>query len=193
AGYARHASWPDLVGIGSSTGGVEALMAVLSTFPADCPPTLIVQHLPAAFTSSFCARLDKICKATVVEGANGAELQRGHVYVAPGAQHMTLVGKGAGQRLKLSQEDPVNGHRPSVDMLFESLAETFTGKMTGIILTGMGRDGAQGLLRMRERGARTMAQDEATSLVYGMPRVAYEIGAAERRVPLAQVVRETFA
>lgn len=190
--YSRNPNWPDLVGIGSSTGGVEALIAVLSTFPADCPPTLIVQHLPAAFTSSFSARLDKVCKATVSEGVNGAELQRGHVYVAPGAQHMTITGKAA-YRLKLSHEDPVNGHKPSVDMLFDSLAETFGGKMTGIILTGMGRDGAQGLLKMRKRGARTMAQDEATSLVYGMPRVAHEIGAAERRVPLQNIVRETFS
>jgi two-component system chemotaxis response regulator CheB len=188
----RHANWPDLIGIGSSTGGVEALMTVLSEFPADCPPTLIVQHLPAAFTSSFSARLNKICKAKVVEGQNGAEVQRGTVYIAPGAQHMTLANK-AGLRLKLTQEDPVNGHRPSVDMLFSSLASNFAGKMTGAILTGMGRDGAQGLLEMRQSGARTMAQDEATSLVYGMPRVAYELGGAERRVPLQSVTKEIFS
>ena len=188
----RNNTWPELIGIGSSTGGVEALMMVLADFPADCPPTLIVQHLPAAFTSSFSARLDTICKARVVEGKDGAEVKRGTVYVAPGAQHMTLSTK-AGMRLKLTQEDPVNGHRPSVDMLFSSLASNFSGRMTGAILTGMGRDGAQGLLEMREQGARTMAQDQATSLVYGMPRVAYEIGGAERRVPLQSVAREIFA
>ena len=187
---ARHANWPDLIGIGSSTGGVEALIRVLSDFPADCPPTLIVQHLPAAFTASFSARLDKVCKATVTEGRHDEEVRRGHVYVAPGARHMTLTKRG--MRLKLDQQDPVNGHRPSVDMLFHSIADHFTGQATGVILTGMGRDGAEGLLRMRERGARTMAQDEATSLVYGMPRVAHEIGAAERQVPLGDVVNRIF-
>lgn len=192
AAFTRTALWPDLIGIGSSTGGVEALIKVLSDFPADCPPTLIVQHLPASFTASFSARLDKICAATVREGKAGEELQRGHVYIAPGAMHMTLARKG-GMRLGLSQENPVNGHRPSVDMLFNSIADTFAGRVTGIILTGMGRDGAQGLLRLRSKGARTMAQDEATSLVYGMPRVAYEIGAAEARVPLQHVARETFS
>ena len=134
--FTRHLNWPDMIGIGSSTGGVEALIAVLSQFPADCPPTLIVQHLPAAFTQSFSARLDKICKATVEEGRHGAEVKRGHVYIAPGAQHMTLTGKAA-PRLKLSHEDPVNGHRPSVDMLFDSIAAQFSGRMTGIVLTGM--------------------------------------------------------
>jgi two-component system chemotaxis response regulator CheB len=189
--YAEHANWPELVLIGSSTGGVEALITVLSGFPADCPPTLIVQHLPAAFTSSFTARLDKVCKAHVLEGRNGDVIKPGHVYIAPGAQHMSLHGKG-GQRIRLTGDEPVNGHKPSVDVLFRSAAELVEGRMTGIILTGMGRDGADGLLKMREAGARTMAQDEATSLVYGMPRVAYEIGAAQKRVPLQGIVRETF-
>ncbi|KQT53909.1 MULTISPECIES: protein-glutamate methylesterase/protein-glutamine glutaminase [unclassified Aureimonas] len=189
--FAQHADWPDLVAIGSSTGGVEALITVLSDFPADCPPTLIVQHLPATFTSSFTARLDKICKAHVVEGHNGDILKRGHVYIAPGAQHMMVTGRG-GQRIRLTTDEPVNGHKPSVDVLFRSVAELVEGRMTGIILTGMGRDGAEGLLKMREAGAKTMAQDEATSLVYGMPRVAHEIGAAQKRVPLKGVARETF-
>ena len=191
ATYTEHANWPELVVIGSSTGGVEALITVLSDYPADCPPTLIVQHLPAAFTSSFTARLDKVCKAHVMEGRHGDVVKTGHVYVAPGAQHMSLHGKG-GQRIRLTTDEPVNGHKPSVDVLFRSAAELVEGRMTGIILTGMGRDGAEGLLKMRQAGARTMAQDEATSLVYGMPRVAHEIGAAQKRVPLQGIVRETF-
>jgi two-component system chemotaxis response regulator CheB len=187
----RNAVWPELVAIGSSTGGVEALIKLLSDFPADCPPTLIVQHLPAAFTASFAARLDKICPATVTEARSDEPVRRGHVYLAPGGQHMTIAAR-APLRLKLDQEDPVNGHRPSVDRLFDSVANNFPGRSTAVILTGMGRDGARGMLRMREQGARTMAQDEATSLVYGMPRVAHEIGAAERQVALHDIVRCVF-
>ena len=188
---ARNPRWPDLVAIGSSTGGVEALIQVLADFPADCPPTLIVQHLPAAFTTSFSARLDKVCRAFVSEAKDGEELKRGHVYVAPGGQHLTLQSR-RGLRLQLDQEDPMTGHRPSVDRLFHSIADNFDGRATGIVLTGMGRDGAEGLLRMRDRGAKTLAQDEASSLVYGMPRVAYDIGAATKQVALRDVARETF-
>ncbi|WP_102959960.1 protein-glutamate methylesterase/protein-glutamine glutaminase [Mangrovicella endophytica] len=188
---ARHAGWPDLIGIGSSTGGVEALMKLLADFPEDCPPTMIVQHLPAAFSESFSARLDRICRAKVTMARAGESVLPGHIYVAPGGKHMTLKTTG-GLRCSLNDEDTVQGHRPSVDVLFRSIARNFNGSTTAIILTGMGRDGADGMLEMRERGARTIAQDEATSLVYGMPRVAYEIGAAQKRVPLGRIARETF-
>ncbi|KAB0680632.1 protein-glutamate methylesterase/protein-glutamine glutaminase [Aureimonas leprariae] len=188
----RHPGWPDVVGIGSSTGGVEALLNVLSGFPSDCPPTFIVQHLPAAFTESFAARLNRVCKAEVAPARNGEPATRGRVYLAPGGMHLTVKGKGA-LRCALSQEDTVQGHRPSVDMLFHSLSAAAAGTMTGVILTGMGRDGADGLLAMRRAGARTMAQDEATSLVYGMPKVAYENGGAERRLPLGRIAQEIFA
>lgn len=189
---ARHPGWPDLVGIGSSTGGVEALMKLLSGFPADCAPTLIVQHLPAAFTGSFAARLNRICKAQVSEAKDGEPIVKGHVYLAPGGRHLTVKTK-AGLRCALSDEDTVQGHRPSVDVLFHSISGIAKVQMAAVILTGMGRDGADGMLAMRRAGARTLAQDEATSLVYGMPKVAYEIGAAERRLPLNRIAQEIFA
>ncbi|WP_152045527.1 protein-glutamate methylesterase/protein-glutamine glutaminase [Aureimonas psammosilenae] len=188
----RHAGWPDIIGVGSSTGGVEALMNLLAGFPADCPPTLIVQHLPAAFTGSFAARLNRVCKAEVAEAQDGEPVVGGRIYLAPGGKHLTVRGKGS-LRCALSEEDTVQGHRPSVDVLFHSISGAGPRKMTGVILTGMGRDGADGLLAMRKGGGRTLAQDEATSLVYGMPRVAYEIGAAERRLPLGRIAEEIFA
>ncbi|MEH6718129.1 MAG: chemotaxis response regulator protein-glutamate methylesterase [Aurantimonas endophytica] len=187
------ATGPELVGIGSSTGGVEALMQVLAEFPADCPPTLIVQHLPAAFTGSFAARLDRACPAHVTEAKEGDLVRNGRVYLAPGGGRHMMLRKGVQPSIALVEDGPVCGHRPSVDVLFASIAKNFKGRMTGVILTGMGRDGAQGLLDMRNCGARTIAQDEDSSLVYGMPRVAYEIGAAEKRVPLARVARQIFA
>ena len=184
---------PELIGIGSSTGGVEALTQVLAEFPADCPPTLIVQHLPAAFTGSFAARLDRLCPAHVSEAKDGDVLRPGHVYLAPGGGRHMVLRKSMQPYISLVADDPVSGHRPSVDVLFASIAKNFKGRSSGVILTGMGRDGAQGLLEMRKGGSRTLAQDEASSLVYGMPRVAYEIGAAEKRVPLARVTRQIFA
>lgn len=187
------ATGPELVGIGSSTGGVEALMQVLAEFPANCPPTLIVQHLPAAFTGSFAARLDRACPAQVSEAREGDPVQNGRVYLAPGGGRHMMLRKGVRPSIALVEDGPVCGHRPSVDVLFASIAKNFKGRMTGVILTGMGRDGAQGLLEMRNCGARTIAQDEDSSLVYGMPRVAYEIGAAEKRVPLSRVARQIFA
>ncbi|WP_279483726.1 chemotaxis response regulator protein-glutamate methylesterase [Aureimonas sp. SK2] len=192
APQAKHPSWPELVAIGSSTGGVEVLIALLAQFPADTPPVMIVQHLPAAFTGSFAARLDRASPATVVEARSGEPIQAGHVYLAPGGRHMTLRRAGSKLVTHLSDEDTVQGHRPSVDVLFHSIARVCEGRVTGTILTGMGRDGAEGLLAMRQRGFRTLAQDEATSLVYGMPRVAWEIGAAEKRVPIGGMVKAIF-
>lgn len=184
----RRADWPELIAIGSSTGGVEALLTVMADFPADCPPTLIVQHMPANFTAPFAARLDRASKATVTEARNGDTLQPGHVYVARGGTHLTLNRNTC----LFVDGETVSGHKPSVDVLFGSVADKFKGRAAGVILTGMGRDGAEGMLRMRRAGARTLAQDEATSLVYGMPRVAHEIGAAEKQVPLGKIAREIF-
>lgn len=174
---------PDhILAIGASTGGVEALLTILSAFPADCPATVITQHMPATFTPSFAARLDKASAATVSEATDGALLMPGHIYLAPGGvAHLEV--SGATPRCRLSPGDTVSGHRPSVDMLFRSVAR-LRRPMTGVILTGMGRDGAEGLLAMRQAGARTLGQDEASSVVYGMPRVAHEIGAVERQLPL---------
>lgn len=175
-----------LLAIGSSTGGVEALLAILSTFPATCPPTLITQHLPAQFTKSFAARLDRFCAPTVTEARDGEPIQPGHVYLAPGGYHLEIAGK-SGLRCRLTQEEPMNGHRPSVDALFHSVARVAGANAIGAILTGMGRDGSAGLLAMRRAGASTLGQDEATSIVYGMPKAAFEIGAVERQVGLNRI------
>jgi two-component system chemotaxis response regulator CheB len=176
-----------VVAIGSSTGGVEALIAVLSTFPANCPPTVITQHMPATFTKSFADRLNRLCAPQVAEASPDAVLRPGQIYLAPGgATHLAVVGSGT-LRCRLLQGDLVNGHRPSVDVLFSSVAKSVGSNAVGVILTGMGRDGADGLLKMRTAGALTIGQDASTSLVYGMPKVAFEIGAVEKQVPLQRI------
>lgn len=172
-----------VLAIGSSTGGVEALLTVLGGFPADCPATVITQHMPATFTASFAARLDRVCAPKVTEAVDGAPLAPGHVYIAPGGAAHLEVASGMTPRCRLVASDPVNGHRPSVDVMFESIA-ALNRPMTGVILTGMGKDGARGLMAMRDAGARTLGQDEATSVVYGMPKAAFELGAVERQLPL---------
>ncbi|MFC7377710.1 chemotaxis response regulator protein-glutamate methylesterase [Brevundimonas sp. GCM10030266] len=178
---------PDLVlAIGASTGGVEALLTILQGFPANCPATVITQHMPASFTRSFAARLDKVCAPTVTEAEDGAPVKPGHIYIAPGGEAHLEVSGGAAPRCRLLRTDTVNGHRPSVDVLFDSVAR-LNRPMTGVILTGMGKDGAKGLLNMREKGARTLGQDESSSVVYGMPRAAHEIGAVERQLPLQRL------
>lgn len=172
-----------IVAIGASTGGVDALMSVLSAFPANCPPTVVVQHMPASFTRSFAQRLDQHCAAEVAEAWSGAPLEPGRIYVAPGGpMHLEVRGR---QQLVcgLTAGDPRSGHRPSVDVLFASVA-ALGAQAVGVILTGMGRDGAEGLLSMRAAGARTLGQDARSSLVYGMPRAAAELGAIERQLDL---------
>ncbi|MBU4434399.1 MAG: chemotaxis response regulator protein-glutamate methylesterase [bacterium] len=177
----------DIVAIGSSTGGVEALLSILTLFPDTCPPTVITQHMPATFTASFAARLDRASGAKVQEATDGALLEAGKVYVAPGgATHLEVV-RSAGLRCRLTPGDPVSGHRPSVDVLFNSVAHAVGDKAVGVILTGMGRDGAQGLLAMRGAGAKTLGQDEQSCVVYGMPRSAFEIGAVEKQVSLSSM------
>jgi two-component system chemotaxis response regulator CheB len=178
-----------LLAIGSSTGGVEALLTVLSRFPENCPPTLITQHMPPAFTASFAARLDRSCAPKVQEARDGAPIAPGHVYIAPGGEaHLEVVGVGGLQpRCSLRRGHAVNGHRPSVDVLFDSVARVYGRRAVGVILTGMGRDGAVGLKTMREAGARTIGQDESSCVVYGMPRTAFELGAVERQVSLPDI------
>jgi two-component system chemotaxis response regulator CheB len=177
----------DVVAIGSSTGGVEALLAILTQFPETCPPTVITQHMPATFTASFAARLDRASGAKVQEAVDGALLEPGKVYVAPGGVAHLEVVRSAGLRCRLTQGDPVSGHRPSVDVLFNSVAQAVGDKAVGAILTGMGRDGAQGLLALRKAGARTLGQDEQSCVVYGMPRTAFELGAVEKQVSLSSM------
>jgi len=186
-----------LVAIGASTGGVEALITVLSGFPQNCPPTVIAQHMPAGFTRSFAERLNRLSLPRVAEAQDGAPLEVGQIYLAPGgSRHLEIAAAGGnGLRCRLRQAEPVNGHRPSVDVLFSSIAQVAGPRGVGVLLTGMGRDGAEGLLAMRKQGARTFGQDEASSLIYGMPRAAYEIGAVEKQVPLnrigAEILRAT--
>lgn len=186
---ARGGFQPDgrVVAIGSSTGGVEALLSVLSAFPENCPPTVITQHMPGTFTRSFAERLNRACAAHVSEASEGDVLQPGHIYLAPGGERHLQIGGASQLRCRLAAEEPVNGHRPSVDVLFNSVAKAAGPAAVGVILTGMGRDGAKGLLAMRQAGASTLGQDEASSVVYGMPKAAFEVGAVQRQVALERI------
>lgn len=166
-----------IIAIGASTGGTEAIKDVLTRLPASMPPIVMTQHMPETFTPSFAKRLDSLCALTVVEAQGGERLTPGTAYLAPGHSHMVLRRSGGGYVLELNQDEPVNRHRPSVDVMFNSVAEMVRGNAIGIILTGMGKDGAQGLLAMREAGAYTIGQDQASCVVYGMPREAAQVGA----------------
>ncbi len=179
-----------IVAIGSSTGGVEALIAVLQKFPRNCPPTVITQHMPPTFTKSFAERLNRLCAPVVEEATDGARLEIGKIYLAPGGERHLQVSNASAPCCRLVERAPVNGHRPSVDVLFDSVAELAGRSAVGVILTGMGRDGASGLLKMRHAGARTIGQNEKTCVVYGMPRVAHELGAVEHQLPLGSIGEE---
>jgi two-component system, chemotaxis family, protein-glutamate methylesterase/glutaminase len=176
-----------VVCIGASTGGTEALYDVLTALPADSPGIVIVQHMPAGFTTSFAQRLDGACQIRVKEAADGDRILQGHALLAPGGLHMAVRRAGASYLVRVGPGQPVNRHRPSVDVLFRSAATYLGSNAIGVILTGMGNDGAAGLLEMRRAGARTMAEDEATCVVFGMPREAIACGAAEQVLPLDQV------
>ncbi|WP_376095649.1 chemotaxis response regulator protein-glutamate methylesterase [Roseomonas sp. CCTCC AB2023176] len=178
-----------LIAIGASTGGVEALHVVLGALPADAPPVIVTQHMPANFLSAFAARLNRHCAMTVLSAEDGLPIRPGQVYVAGGGYHLEVTGS-RDWRCRTVEGPPVNGHRPSVDVMLQSAARAAGARGIGVILTGMGKDGAAGLLAMRRAGARTLAQDEATSVVHGMPRVAWEIGAAERLRPLNAIARD---
>jgi two-component system chemotaxis response regulator CheB len=174
-----------LVIIGASTGGTEAIRHVLQPMPADSPAILITQHMPAGFTRSFAQRLDTLCSLTVREATHGERVLPGHVYLAPGGDyHMRLGRSGANYVVELDASEPVNRHRPSVDVLFHSAAANAGQNAIGVILTGMGKDGAAGLLEMKRAGARTLAQDEASCVVFGMPREAIALGGADEIVSL---------
>ncbi len=173
-----------VVFVGSSTGGTEALKEFLSRMPANAPAVLMTQHMPEAFTASFAQRLDGISAMTVKEARHNERILPGHAYLAPGHSHLLVKRSGACYYTELSQAEPVNRHRPSVDVLFESAARAVGPNAIGVILTGMGKDGAAGLLAMRNAGAYTLAQDEASCVVYGMPKAAVELGAAQEVAPL---------
>lgn len=178
--------------IGASTGGVEALYDVLSMLPEDCPPTFVVQHMRADFIGSFVAGLDRAIAAHVQLARDRDIARVGHIYVAPpGESHLEVNGQG-GLCMRLISGPPVQGHRPSVDRLFQS-ASTLVPRPAAAILTGMGRDGAAGLLAIKQAGGLTIAQDEATSVVYGMPRAAHDMGAAEKILPLCRIAAALLA
>jgi two-component system chemotaxis response regulator CheB len=166
-----------LIIIGASTGGTEAIREFLMQMPSDCPGILITQHMPEGFTRSFAKRLDSLCKISVQEAAGNERVLPGHAYIAPGHSHLTLTRSGANYMTKLDQGEPVNRHRPSVDVLFRSVAQYAGKNAVGVILTGMGKDGAAGMLEMKNAGAYNFAQDEASCVVFGMPREAIAVGA----------------
>ena len=182
-----------LIAIGASTGGTEALREFLAVLPADAPAILVVQHMPEYFTRAFANRLDGLCSVRVREAEDGDSVLPGHVLIAPGNRHMRLVRDGAAYRIGIATDAPVNRHRPSVDVLFHSCADLAGPTAVGIIMTGMGDDGARGLLAMRHAGAITLAQDEASCVVFGMPKAAIQLGAADQVVPLARLAETALA
>jgi two-component system chemotaxis response regulator CheB len=179
-----------ILAIGASTGGTEAIKDVLCDLPSDAPGVVIVQHMPPGFTASFAKRLDTLSRLNVKEAEDGDRVLPGHALLAPGNFHMELVRNGAEYRVKLNQGPPVNRHRPSVDVLFDSVAAHAGKNAVAAILTGMGNDGARGLLNLRNAGARTVAQDEASCVVFGMPREAILLGGAEVVAPLSKIAGE---
>jgi len=173
--------------IGASTGGTEALKEVLIQMPPDSPAIAIVQHMPAMFTKAFSERLNSLCSITVKEGKNGDSLIPGQAIIAPGNYHMSVRRNGAMYRIETNQEEPIHHQRPAVDVLFDSASKCAGPNAVGVILTGMGSDGATGLLNMKEAGAKTLAQDEESCVVFGMPKEAIKLGAADKIVPLNRI------
>jgi two-component system chemotaxis response regulator CheB len=176
-----------VLAIGASTGGTEALREILAPLPADAPGIVIVQHMPEKFTKAFADRLDGLCRIRVKEAEDGDRILPGHALIAPGSFQMEVVRSGAAFKVKVYPGEPVNRHRPSVDVLFHSCARALGGNAVGVILTGMGDDGARGLLAMRQAGAHTIAQDEKSCVVFGMPGAAVQMGAADEILPLSRI------
>lgn len=179
-----------VIAIGASTGGTEAILAVVRDLPATTPGIVIVQHMPPVFTNMYAQRLDKICHMRVKEAANNDRVEKGRILIAAGEYHMRLAKDARGYYVKCEQSARVNGHCPSVDVLFDSVAEVAKQNTVGVILTGMGADGAKGLLRMRKAGAYTIGQDKESCVVYGMPMVAYNIGGVAKQLPLDKITGE---
>ncbi|MBG6245395.1 chemotaxis response regulator protein-glutamate methylesterase [Candidatus Symbiopectobacterium sp. 'North America'] len=182
-----------LIAIGASTGGTEAIRQVLQPLPTNSPALLITQHMPPGFTKSFAERLNKLCQITVKEAEDGERVLPGHAYIAPGARHLELVKSGANYQVRLNDGPPVNRHRPSVDVLFRSVAQYAGRNAVGIILTGMGNDGAAGMLAMHQVGAYTLAQNKASCVVFGMPREAIAMRGVDEVVDLSQVSQRMLA
>jgi two-component system, chemotaxis family, protein-glutamate methylesterase/glutaminase len=182
-----------IIAIGASTGGTEAIKEVLMRLPPDSPGVVIAQHIPKAFSGPFAKRMNDNCHVTVYEAEDGQQVLAGHAYIAPGDKHLMVVRDGARYVCRLDDGVPVNRHKPSVDVLFRSVAQNAGGNAIGAILTGMGKDGARGLKEMLEAGSRTIAQDEATSVVWGMPGEAVALGAAQHVLPLENVAAKILA
>ncbi|MDN0074182.1 CheB methylesterase domain-containing protein [Crenobacter sp. SG2303] len=192
--YRQGGSRQTVILIGASTGGTEALRVLLSALPLQMPPILVTQHMPEMFTASFASRLDAQCALRVKEAEAGEHLRPGVVYIAPGHSHLLLkTVASAGYQAELNAGSPVNRHRPSVDVLFRSGANGAGPHAIGVILTGMGRDGANGLLELKRAGARTIAQDEASCVVFGMPKEAIALGAADETLPLNAIAARLVA
>ncbi len=181
------ASTEKLIIIGASTGGTEAVKELLMQLPPDSPGVLIAQHMPAGFTFNFAARLDKLCRISVKEAVDGERVLPGHAYIAPGGRHLALDKSGANYITRVLDTDPVNRHRPSVEVLFKSAARHAGANVLGVMLTGMGQDGAAAMLEMKLAGAYNVAQDETTCVVFGMPREAIAAGAIDEVLPLPQI------
>ncbi len=186
----NYSSTEKVILIGASTGGVEALHHVILQMPPDSPAILITQHMPEQFTASFARRLDNSAQIRVSEAKDGERVLPGHAYIAPGDRHLRLGRSGANYICAVKGTERVSGHCPSVDVLFHSAAESAGKNAIGVILTGMGKDGADGLLAMRKSGAHTVGQDEASCVVYGMPKVANEVGGVESELPLTKIAQE---
>ncbi len=182
-----------IIAIGASTGGTEAIREILEALPADAPGIVISQHIPAAFSAPFAARMDRHSAMTVCEAADGQQILPGHVYIAPGDRHLLVERSGARYLCRLNDGPPVNRHKPSVDVMFRAVAQHVGPNAIGVLLTGMGDDGARGLLEMRENGAPTLIQDERTSVVWGMPGEAARIGAADEELPLPRIAARLLA
>lgn len=201
-GNTSHETLPDLgnritstekiIILGASTGGTEAIKEFLIRLPADAPGILIAQHMPEAFTKSFAARLDSLCKINVVEAQGNERILPGHAFIAPGHSHLLLKRSGANYMTELSQSAPVNHHRPSVEVLFRSAAKHAGKNVIGVMLTGMGKDGANAMLEMRQAGAYNFAQNEETCVVFGMPREAIAVGAVDEIVPIQDMAQRVL-
>ena len=188
----RFRTTDQLIAIGASTGGTEAIREVLCRMPPDAPGIVISQHIPAAFSGPFAARMDSCSQMTVHEARDGQLVIPGHVFIAPGDRHLVVERDGARWRVRITQDAAVNHHRPSVDVMFRSVARCAGQNAIGVMLTGMGADGARGMLEMREAGARNVVQDEKTSVVWGMPGAAANLGAAEKVLPLHEIADQVL-
>lgn len=182
-----------IIVVGSSTGGTDALRVFLSGMPSHAPAVLVTQHMPELFTHSFSLRLDSLCRMKVKEAEHHDKIQAGNVYLAPGHSHLSLERSGAGYQAVLSKDTPVNRHRPSVEVLFHSAARQLGSNAVGVMLTGMGKDGATAMLEMHQTGAYNFAQDEASCVVFGMPREAIALGAVDEVVPLGRMAERVLA